>query len=144
MRRESGSALIEFLVGAIMLLVPLAYAVGILADVQRATLATSAAARAAGRSFVLADSAPAGRRAAEEAMREVLVNYWLDPGRGELSVTGDLERASSVRVAVAYPVPVFKVPFVGVFDNGERFTVRSVHFTRVDRYRGFRRQGEQP
>lgn len=64
-RDESGTALVEFVWLAILLLIPLLYIVLAAFDTQRAAYAASAAARSAGRAFVTApDQATAYGRAA--------------------------------------------------------------------------------
>jgi hypothetical protein len=68
-RGERGAAVVELLVVFLTLLVPLVYAMVVMADVQRALLATSSAAREAGRVYVTG----ADRRAAER--RAALVTY---------------------------------------------------------------------
>jgi Flp pilus assembly protein TadG len=63
-RDESGSAIVEFVWLAILLLVPLVYVVLAVFDTQRTAYAASAAARSAGRAFVTApDEATARDRA---------------------------------------------------------------------------------
>lgn len=67
-RDERGTALIEVTWLAILLMVPLVYVVLAVYDVQRHAFAATAAARAAGRAFVLApDTAQADDRAREAA-----------------------------------------------------------------------------
>lgn len=56
---ERGSALVEFLGGAVVLLVPLVYLVLTLAQLQSATFAATAAARDAGRLVATADAGDA-------------------------------------------------------------------------------------
>jgi hypothetical protein len=61
---ERGAAVVELLVVMLVLLVPLVYVMVVMADVQRALLATSSAAREAGRVYVTgADRVAAERRA---------------------------------------------------------------------------------
>jgi hypothetical protein len=60
---ERGAAVVELLVVMLVLLVPLVYVMVVMADVQRALLATSSAAREAGRVYVTgADRVDAERR----------------------------------------------------------------------------------
>jgi hypothetical protein len=79
-RGERGAAVVELLVVFLTLLVPLVYAMVVMADVQRALLATSAAAREAGRVYVTAPDRPAAERRAEVAYREVLASYGMRAG----------------------------------------------------------------
>ncbi|MEP6814943.1 MAG: hypothetical protein ABI873_05285 [Marmoricola sp.] len=63
-REESGTAIIEFVWLAILLLVPLVYVVLAVFDTQRTAYATSTAARSAGRAFITSpDEAGAFARA---------------------------------------------------------------------------------
>ena len=71
-RGEEGNAVVEFVWLGILLLVPLVYILIAVFDVQRGAFGTSAAARAAGRAFTLADDATLGRARAHEAARVAL------------------------------------------------------------------------
>lgn len=67
-RSESGTAIVEFVWLAILLIVPLLYIVVAVFETQRTAYAASAAARSAGRAFLTApDQAAAYARAAEAA-----------------------------------------------------------------------------
>jgi Flp pilus assembly protein TadG len=67
-RDESGTAIIEFVWLAILLLVPLVYVVLAVFDTQRTSYATSTAARSAGRAFITSpDEAGAYARARSAA-----------------------------------------------------------------------------
>lgn len=68
-RDESGTALIEFVWLAILLIVPLLYIVLAAFETQRAAYAASAAARSAGRAFVTAPDQATGYARAEAAVR---------------------------------------------------------------------------
>lgn len=73
-RDESGSAIVEFIWLALILLVPLVYVVLAVFDTQRAAFAATAAARSAGRAFVTAPSQRSAyaraRLAAHQAFRD--------------------------------------------------------------------------
>ena len=60
-RNESGTAIVEFVWLAILLIVPMLYIVLAAFDTQRAAYAASAAARSAGRAFVTAPDQATGR-----------------------------------------------------------------------------------
>jgi hypothetical protein len=84
-RAERGAAVVELLVVFLSLLVPLVYAMVVMADVQRALLATSSAAREAGRMYVTGSDRSHAERRAALAYREVLATYGMragDPGAG--------------------------------------------------------------
>ena len=68
-RDESGTALVEFVWLAILLIVPLLYIVLAAFDTQRAAYAASAAARSAGRAFVTAPDQATGYARAREAVK---------------------------------------------------------------------------
>ena len=55
-RDDQGTAIIEFVFVAVIVLVPLIYVIVAVADVQRSQLAVTQAARDAGRAFALSDS----------------------------------------------------------------------------------------
>lgn len=71
---ESGNAVIEGFWLALLLMVPLLWIVMSVFDVQRGALGTTAAARAAGRAFALADTDAEGRARASDAARRVLAD----------------------------------------------------------------------
>jgi hypothetical protein len=145
----AGAAVVELLVVLLTLLVPLVYVMVVMADVQRALLATSSAAREAGRVYVTgADRVEAERRAGV-AYREVLGTYGMragDPGAGMrvragcpvavgAGCDGGFGPGAEVEVVVTYRVPVARLPFLGAV-AGPGVTVGATHHTRVDRYRG--------
>ena len=148
---ERGAAVVELLVVMLALLVPLVYVMVVMADVQRALLATSAAAREAGRVYVTGPDRVAAERRAGTAYREVLASYGLRTGdpRASLRLRAGCpaEGASGcaggfgfgpgaeVEVVVTYRVPVARLPFLGSL-AGPGITIGATHHTRVDRYRG--------
>ena len=68
LRRDDGSAVVEFCFLSVLMLVPLVYLVAVLGRVQAAALGAETAAREAGRAFVTApDDESAGRRAQSAA-----------------------------------------------------------------------------
>jgi hypothetical protein len=146
---ERGAAVVELLVVFLTLLVPLVYAMVVMADVQRALLATSGAAREAGRVYVTAPDRLAAERRAEVAYREVLASYGIRAGdpRARMRLragcpvgagpgcVGGFGPGAEVRVEVTYQVPVARLPFLGAV-AGPGVTIGATHHTRVDRYRG--------
>lgn len=75
-RREDGSAIIEFLVLATLMLVPVVYLVVTLGRLQAAAFATQGAAREAARAFVTASDETSGRERAQAAA----MIAWADQG----------------------------------------------------------------
>ena len=148
-RAERGAAVVELLVVALTLLVPLVYVMVVMADVQRALLATSGAAREAGRVYVTGPDRVAAERRAGVAYREVLASYGMragDPGaslrlraacpaEGASGCAGGFGPGAEVEVVVTYRVPVAGVPFLDSV-VGPGIVIGATHHTRVDRYRG--------
>jgi hypothetical protein len=145
---ERGSAVIEFVLVFLALVVPLVYAIAVMADVQRALLASSTAAREVGRVYVTAPSAEEARRRTAIAYGEVLENFGYAPGdpRARLVVRAACPGrtpgcvagngpGAEVLVRVTYRVPVARLPFVGAI-AGPDLPIGATHHTRVDRYRG--------
>ena len=79
-KAERGAAVVELLVVFLTLLVPLVYVMVVMADVQRALLATSSAAREAGRVYATGSDRLDAERRAALAYREVLATYGIKPG----------------------------------------------------------------
>jgi hypothetical protein len=146
---ERGAAVVELLVVVLTLVVPLVYAMVVMADVQRALLATSSAAREAGRVYVTEPDRVEAERRAQVTCREVLATYGIraaDPGAGMrlragcpaepgADCRGGFGPGAEVEVEVTYRVPVARLPFLGAV-AGPGVTVGATHHTRVDRYRG--------
>jgi hypothetical protein len=146
---QRGAAVVELLAGFLVLLVPLVFVLVVVADVQRVLLATSSAAREAGRVYVTGSSRADAERRAAVAYREVLANYGLragDPRAGlRLEVgcpagapsgcVGGFGPGAEVLVVVTYRVPVARLPFVGGL-AGPSVTVGATQHSRVDRFRG--------
>jgi hypothetical protein len=148
-RREQGAAVVELVVVALTLLVPLVYVMVVMADVQRALLATSAAAREAGRVYVTGPDRVAAERRAGAAYREVLGSYGMRAGDPRASLrlrsgcpaeaasgcAGGFGPGAEVEVVVTYRVPVARLPFLGAV-AGPSIVIGATHHSRVDRYRG--------
>ena len=78
LRDESGTAIVEFVWLAILLIVPLLYIALAAFDTQRAAYAASAAARSAGRAFVTAPDQASGYARARQAVRLAYADQRLD------------------------------------------------------------------
>jgi len=146
---ERGAAVVELLVVLLALLVPLVYAIGVMADVQRALLATSSAAREAGRVYVTGSGRLDAERRAGLASREVLATYGIRPGDPRAGMrlragcppgvasgcVGGFGPGAEVRVVATYEVAVARLPFLGAV-GVPSVRVGATHRTRVDRFRG--------
>lgn len=132
---ERGQAVIEtFLVG-LLLLAPLMWGLGVLADLHRSALAAAAAAREAGFDASRASDPASAARAIEVAVRGAFRDQGLesDDARVQWSL-GGLERGAAVQIRVEYPVTVLQAPFLGKV-AGPSILVRAAHVARVDPYR---------
>ena len=86
-RGEAGSALVEFTWLAMILLVPLTYVLLSVFEVQRGAFAVSAAARAAGRAYALAETDAAGLAQARAVARRALADQGLAAAPLEVRVS---------------------------------------------------------
>jgi Na+-transporting methylmalonyl-CoA/oxaloacetate decarboxylase gamma subunit len=114
---DEGSAVIEFLGLALVLLVPLVYLVLTLARVEAATFAAEGAAREAARTYVAADGSAEGTRRAVAAVGIALRDQGFDddPARAltlTCSTTPCLTPGSDVAARIDVRVPL---PFVPTF-----------------------------
>jgi hypothetical protein len=146
---QRGAAVVELLAGFLVLVVPLVYAPVVVADVQRALLATSGAAREAGRVYVTGSSRADAERRAATAYREVLAIYGVEAGDPRAAMrleagcpagapsgcVGGFGPGAEVRVVVTYRVPVARLPLVGGL-AAPSVTVGATQHSRVDRFRG--------
>lgn len=143
-RGDSGSAVVEFVFVAVLVLVPLVYLIAAVATVQRSTLAVSQAARDAGRAFVTSGSAAEARLRVAAAVRLALANEGL-PDDAELRfvaagdscaaapITPRLAPGAEFTVCVARRVQLPAIPSVLAGRGIRAVGVYTVH---VDDYRG--------
>jgi len=138
--REAGSALVEFLGTAVVLLIPLMYLVLVVGQIQAATFAVEGAAREAARAVVTADSSAHGVARAQAAVRVALDDQGLDEVAAGDALTLEcshdpcLTPGGTVGVNVRVGVPL---PFVPGALRGWvplEVPVESVHVASVDRY----------
>ena len=134
---ERGSAVVEFAVLGIVLLGVLVEVIVMFGTLQRATLATSAAAREVGRAVVLADSIDDAAARSDVVVDQATRNHGLAPGSLHPTVDGQLERGARLRVAVTTEVPLLQIPFIGPVWPSLAVPVESTHVVQVDRYRSF-------
>lgn len=132
---ERGSAMVETLLLGLVLFVPLIWGLGVLSELHRAALATTAAAREAGFDAARAVTPLEAQRRVDAAVAAALADHGLEPGAADVQWTpGDLGRGSSTEVRVVYQVPVLQAPFIGSV-GGPSISVSASHVARVDPYR---------
>jgi Flp pilus assembly protein TadG len=113
---DRGTAVVEFLAAAVLLLLPVLYLVLVLGRLQAATFAAEGAAREAGRSFTTAPSVTEARPRATASVRIALDDQGftdVDAASAlavSCSTTPCLEPGSDVLVRVSFEVPLPAVP----------------------------------
>ncbi|HAN71833.1 MAG TPA: pilus assembly protein TadE [Actinobacteria bacterium] len=138
--RDAGSALIEFLIMGIGILIPLAYLALAASAVQAGVFASTQAVREAGRAFVTSSTpAEAGARA-EAALRLAFDDHAITPPLGALRVTCEggpcLSPGTRVLVEVAWEVPLPWLPSDIVGPAPALVPIRAEHRVPVDDFRG--------
>ncbi|MGI9136311.1 MAG: TadE/TadG family type IV pilus assembly protein [Candidatus Nanopelagicales bacterium] len=136
---ERGSAVIEFIIIGVLILVPLVYISICVMRVQAATVASSLAVREAGRAFVSADTVADAQSRAMAAARLALGDqgFELLPRslRIRCSTAGCLQPESSVQVELDWSVDL---PWLPEFLGEERTEIPIIarRTMPVDTYRG--------
>lgn len=136
--RDAGTAIVEFVWLAVLLMVPLVYVVLTAASMQRTAFAETAAAREAARAYATAGSDAEGERRAEEAVALALHDQgidWTPTGRVVSCGPCDYQPGSTFSVDLHH---VVRLPLVPHWLCGERclagITVSAHHRERVDCY----------
>ena len=140
---DGGSAIIEFVFVAVIVMVPLVYLVVTVAGVQRSELAVSQAAREAGRAFATADRAGDAMPRAMAAVSIALRNQGLaDDAQlrfvaagascGSAEVTPVLTAGAQFTICVIRSVDI---PAVPRFLSGKGITTIGEYVVHVDDYR---------
>ena len=148
LRREDGSAVVEFPLAIMLLLIPMAYLALMFAPwFARRNMAELAAAEAA-RAIVTSVAAEPDNATARALGYQIAANHGIPAGEVTVhlcgttadSNCGTLVRGDTIRVEVAVVMPAVSIPLIG--DGGS--TVSSggcvwtaVHEERVDLYRSF-------
>lgn len=138
LRRDDGTATVEFVVLVVLVIVPIVYAVIAFMAVQSAAYAVTQAARESARAFTQADTVGQARGAARVATRIALRDQGVPVRGNELRI--DCSRAclapgSTIRVAVSTRV---RLPFLPGFladSTVGAVPVSAVHVAVVDDYR---------
>jgi hypothetical protein len=134
--KEKGQAVIETLLIALILLVPLMWTLGVLSDLHRGAMGVTAAVREAGSDAASSTDATAAVAAMERAVHQAFVDDGLDPAEAKLSwsLPAGFSRGGTMQVRVDYPVTVVQFPFLGRV-SGPSILIKAVHFARIDPYR---------
>ena len=137
MTGQRGFALLETILLGLLLFIPLLWALGVLAELHRSSLASTAAAREAGFDAVRMSDRATASDAIDRAVERAFRNHGLDPSQVRVEWRGnkDLQRGSAVRIVVEYPVSVLSAPFLGRVSSPSIW-VRTEHVARVDPYGG--------
>ena len=137
---DAGSAVVEFVLLAVVLLVPFTYAVLCVFAVERAAYAVTAAAREAGRAYARAPEGTDAARRAQQAADVVLADQGLRGSRA-VRVTCDAARCPSpgarAEAVVTVDVPLPLVPRLPHSPGRGPASVRvsATHAELLDRYR---------
>ncbi len=133
---ERGTALVETILLSLILLVPLLWALGVLADVHRGALATTAAAREGAMAAARANSFSEAVKDVERSVAYAFADHGLDldSARIKSSIPRQRVRGSLIELEVAYPVAVLQAPFLGRV-AGPSVVIRAVNVVRIDPYR---------
>lgn len=133
-RGEDGNAIVEFSFLAVLLLLPLVYAILVVLDVQRSAYAVTAATREAGRVFVAEGASGAAYDDAFAAARIAMRDQGLDLTPGELVITCQFENCDTaggaVHVRIDRDVSLPLLPSFG--QSTPSIAVRGKHDTVVD------------
>ncbi|HEX8497935.1 MAG TPA: hypothetical protein VF661_12135 [Actinomycetales bacterium] len=136
---DDGSALIEFCVLAVLMLVPVVYLVATLGRVQAGAFATQGAAREAGRAFMTAPDESTGREQADVAAAVALEDQgFTDTRRVQVDITCEpepcLAPGSRVVVRTALQVGLPAVPALVSRVVPTSIVVRADHVATVGRF----------
>lgn len=137
---ERGSAVIEFLVAGLVLLVPLAYLVVALGLVQEHALGVEATARHAAHTLARTGGVDETFAALPEVLASVPAEYGIDPDALDVSVTcvpahvGCPAAGSTVVVTIAATVPLPLMPPVLGLDRLAVIPVESTSVQKVSRF----------
>lgn len=136
---DRGSAVIEFIVVGVLVLIPISYISLCVMRVQAATVASSLAVREAGRAFVTSDTVPAGQVRAMAAARIALADQGFTLPARALRIacpsSACLTPDSSVNVELTWSVDLPWLPeFLGRERTAIPITARRT--MPVDSYRG--------
>ncbi len=134
---ESGSAIVEFIFLAVLLMVPVAYLILTVGQVQGGAYAVVGAADQAAKVYVLHTGEPAARQAAEQAVQMAIADMGFDPATAELTISCDGGCLTSGTTVSAHVVLHIELPVVGSLPgvNATAATVDSISTQKVGRFK---------
>ena len=134
---DEGAAMVEFIVLAVTLAVPLCYLILAVFDVQRAAFGASAATREAARVFVRAPSTAEGEQRAQAAASITLADHGLELEPGDLTIscstTPCLTPGATVRFSYRTTVTLPFLPGLASVDLAS-VPITAAHTQTVDEY----------
>lgn len=134
---ETGSAVVEFVFLAVLLMVPVAYLILMVGQIQGGAYAVVGAADQAAKVFVMQSELPAAHRAAEQAVQLAVQDMGFDPGAAELTIScsaGCLSPGTTVSASVQLRI---ELPMVGALPgiNANAATVDATATQKVGRFK---------
>jgi Flp pilus assembly protein TadG len=141
---DAGTAIVEFVFVAVIVMVPLVYLVVAVAVVQRSQLAVSQAAREAGRAFATADTAAEAQTRAGAAVHlalrdqglsdDVTVRY-VPAGQSCTGASTTTPRLAAGAVFTVCVIRSVDIPAVPRFLSGKGITSIGEYVVHIDDYR---------
>lgn len=134
---EAGSAVIEFIVLAVVLLIPTVYLILAVARLQAASYAVATAAREAGRVYVTAPTGSSPQARAETAAGLAFADHGLNGGRISIRCAADpcLTPEARVDIDAEVDVPLPLVPAVVADVIPASVRIGGSYGSTVDRFR---------
>ncbi|NQU37542.1 MAG: pilus assembly protein [Actinobacteria bacterium] len=131
---DQGAAVVEFVVLAVVVMVPLVYVILVVLQVHAGTYAVVTAAREAGRAYVSADSTTAGSARARSAARVALADQGFEEPHLRIRCSDGpcLSPGSRVQVRVKTHITIPLTPYG---DGRWSIPVSAGHEVAVDSYR---------
>jgi Flp pilus assembly protein TadG len=137
---ETGSAIVEFVFLAVLMLVPLFYLVMVLARLQAGAYAVSAATREGGRAYATAQVPTQASARARSAAGLAFANQGFGPRETKMVIGCDaapcMGPGGRIRITATVSVPL---PLVPAFFSGTvptRIPISATHIVTLDRFGG--------
>ncbi|ALD63517.1 hypothetical protein [Arthrobacter sp. AG1021] len=129
---ERGSAIVEFIFAATILLIPMIYLVLAAAALEGGSYAVVSAADQAAKVFAVSENPAQARSNAQAAADRAMANFGFSGSNTAIACSGEcLSPGSVVTVTVSLDVPL---PFVSDYISASAFTVDATAAQRVDRF----------